>query len=100
MTEQIMASCIDFKAFLDRKVDVYTTFLTEIALYSCFLISSYSIDIQIRTFYLVKLNLDDIKVDQKQGSSTKNTKLIAGTVLDKQILYVLQSKTQTQIRQD
>ena len=58
-----MASCIDFKAFLDRKVGIYTIFLTEIALYSCFLISPDSIDIQIRTFYLVKLNLDDIKVD-------------------------------------
>ncbi len=58
-----MTRCIDFKAFLDRKVDVYTIFLTEIALYSCFLISPDSIDIQICTFYLVKLNLDDIKVD-------------------------------------
>ena len=58
-----MASCIDFKAFLDRKVGIYTIFLTEIDLYSCFLISPDSIDIQICTFSLVKLNLDDIKFD-------------------------------------
>ena len=83
-----MASCIDFKAFLDRKVGIYTIFLTEIALY-CFLISPDSIDIQISTFYFVKLNLNVIKVDMKQGSSTKNTILIAGIVLEKQILYVL-----------